>query len=234
MDASLDGGQQFIGLYNQMDHWLRDFTGAEHGSFFQRIDRAARKHSLIRRHSDELKDFGELRNAIIHHERYPEVIIASPHPDVLLRFKRLMDELTNPERLIPLFSRKVNLLRPTDSLAQALSYIADKGYSQVPVKADGRYGMLTNDGIARWLAAQVAGECLDLGKATVGDVLTYEPEESFMVVSRYMTLDEARTVFEHARVMSKPRLYALLITENGEHEESLLGIVTPYDLVVKD
>lgn len=228
---SLSPGDEFIRLYNEIDHWMREQTGDSRGSFFKRVDYAARKVRAVRQYAEELKEYAELRNAIIHYRDYPEQVIATPHDDVLARFRMIIERLMRPERLMPRFKRDVHTFATNTPLANLLNYTAKHGYSQVPVVDEGKLRMLTNDGIASWLADQVSEQCLDLNTATVADVMQHEPRHSFDLLARGATVDEAREKFEKAHDRNMPRLYAILITETGQDTEELLGIVTPYDLM---
>jgi hypothetical protein len=45
------------------------------------------------------------------------------------------------------------------------------------------------------------------------------------------TIYDAREAFTHALRRKQPRLFALIVTENGKTTEKPLGIVTPWDLL---
>lgn len=50
-------------------------------------------------------------------------------------------------------------------------------------------------------------------------------------MSRNQTVYDAMEIFMRAIEQRKPRIYALLITGQGKATESLLGIITPWDLL---
>lgn len=121
---------------------------------------------------------------------------------------------------------------PRESLVTALSYMTREDFSQIVVRDDGRLTLLTVEGIAGWLGAQVAASgVVTLDGATVGDALHYELLGNALVVSRNTHLREARRFFESAIEHGRPRLYGLIITETGSDDEPPLGIVTPWDLL---
>lgn len=50
-----------------IDRYLREINKAGREiSFVNLVDSAAQSDSAVRRHRDELKEFGDLRNAIVH------------------------------------------------------------------------------------------------------------------------------------------------------------------------
>lgn len=64
------------------------------------------------------------------------------------------------QRIFMKFERKVTALKPEDSLAQVLRLIKETSFSQFSVKeVDGRLrGLLTENGITRWLAHHMDAE----------------------------------------------------------------------------
>jgi hypothetical protein len=72
---------------------------------------------------------------------------------------------------------------------------------------------------------------IDVSKATVYDALRYEAYNGFQIMRRKDTIYDAREAFTHALRRKQPRLFALIVTENGKTTEKPLGIVTPWDLL---
>ena len=82
--------------------------------FAQLVRRLARTDATIAQFADELLEYGDLRNAIVHDAVEPGRIIAEPHPDVVERMEYSRGARTT--LVTPEFERKVYTVRPQDSI----------------------------------------------------------------------------------------------------------------------
>jgi hypothetical protein len=90
-------------------------------------------------------------------------------------------------------------------------------------------GLLTENGITRWLAHHVTKtlSIVDLEDVSVRDVVPEEEKrENWAFVSREEAIDAVRGLF-----IDKKLLEAVLITHSGSHRESPLGLVTRWDII---
>lgn len=227
---------RFIRAYNQIDDHLRgllDIDRSRYG-FASVVDQAAKRYSVVRRYADDLKEFGALRNAIVHDKEYPSRIIADPRPEVVEAIERLAAVILDPPRVYPLFRREVRRLSWDDSIAKPLRWIREYHYTQYPVFRDRRFaGLLTSRCVAQWLADSVHNGGVDFDGVTVGDVLRHDDYEGRRVafVAREATWYDAVEFFSPAKGKRRASLEAILITESGREDEELLGIITPRDLL---
>jgi hypothetical protein len=67
--------------------------------------------------------------------------------------------------------------------------------------------------------------------ARVEDALAHDLPGSFKVMRRDQTVDAAQAAFTTAIEEGRPRLYAIVITENGKSTETPIGLITPWDLI---
>lgn len=228
---------EFIRLYNELDDYLRKLVGFEsRRGFMERVEEAARSNPTLRRVREELREYAELRNAIVHYRSFPDQIIAEPSEEALANLARICERVMRPRRLIPDFQREVRSLAPDEALLPALRYLGEQGYSQAPVLLASVAGhvklnLLSAEGLARWLLAQAAHDNLNLKEARVADVLPYEHEGSFTLMRPDNTVDEARDAFERALQAKRPRLRCILITPDGRPGARVMGIITPGDLL---
>src|SRR5262249_13019171 len=107
--------------------------------------------------ADLLRVIADVRNAIVHGKTEPYRYVAVPTPVLAQSLRVCRDRLINPARAIPTFQRKVERVSVHDDLAKVLTVIKERDYSQFPVyEADKFRGLLTENGITRWLAHHVA------------------------------------------------------------------------------
>jgi predicted transcriptional regulator len=225
--------EAFLTLYQKLDEYLRRNAGqARDLSFAQRLDALAQKHPMLRRNAAKLKDYGDLRNALVHHRDPGGGWIAEPSERTLQEFEQIVQAILLPQKLIPRFQKlDIRLFSPQDPLVTALQHMREHDYSQVVVRIEGKLSLLTVEGIARWLEEQAQEDIISVREAIIRDARRYEQAENVSIMSRDQTVNDAMEIFMLAIEQRKPRIYALLITERGKATERLQGIVTPWDLL---
>ncbi|MCM3757898.1 CBS domain-containing protein [Sporosarcina aquimarina] len=227
---------RFIIAYNRIEKALGkkvDETGFL--PFYRLIEKAKIKNSVVRNHEEDLREFGDLRNAIIHHRTGVDYVIAEPHDDIVERIEMIERKVSNPLNVGALFGCKVHTLQASDPLTSALRLMRDNKFGQVPIYEDGKFkGLITAAGITYWLAGQSPEDSISREIPTLSDIYNYEKrKESFEFVRRDLSVYEAEDYFKRA-ISRGTRLEALLITDTAEHNDKLIGIITPYDLLKID
>lgn len=245
--------ERFLAAYNIIDKTMKkEFRIDTHVSFSGTIDRVKKRDPIIEKYEADLREFAQLRNAIVHERVEPHYIIAEPHEQIVQRIEHIRDLLIRPEPLIPRFKRDVSSFRIEDSLEAILRTIRQYGFTQFPIyKASQFVGLLTDNGIAGWLANQGKAAILPK-KATpitnegvaphnslivnlqtsLEDILVHEKnKENVIFMSGSSSVFEAREQFLISIGRNANRLHAILITANGRANEPLLGILTARDLI---
>lgn len=224
--------ERFIVAYNRIDKALLKMTNlASHMSFSRKIDKAKEMNALIRQYEDDLREFGSLRNVIIHNRTGHQYAIAEPHDEVVKLIEMIEDKLSHPLTVNELFQRKVHTLQAQESLAKGLEVIKTNKFNQLPIYQKKRFiGLVTANGIMNWLADQQA-DCVSAEYPTLLDVYNHEKrKKTYRFVKSTMSVYEAEEFFKKS-ITSGRRLEAILITEQGGKDEKLLGIITPLDLL---
>ena len=81
-----DNSDRFLVAFSRIEQSLRKMTkSSKQDSFGTLLDRAT--STTIRRFSNDLREFAELRNAIVH-ERGGGYVIAEPHPETVHRLNQ--------------------------------------------------------------------------------------------------------------------------------------------------
>jgi len=112
-------------------------------------------------------------------------------------------------------------IKEDDSEKDVLNWIEEKEYSKVPVIEDGKIiGILTVNGIARWLSAEVAQKSLiEFSDTTVSKILKHEGERPNMaLVGRYALVGQVRMQFRQ-----NAPLEAVVITQAGKADQKPLA-----------
>lgn len=229
-EDQLDLIQQFEADYNAIDHYLRKASGSDrHVSFVHLINEYSRRH-LGWRDADMLKTIAEVRNAIVHGKTEAYRYVAVPTPAIAQNLSACRDRLLTPVLVIPKFQRKVEKVSIDGSLGNVLKIIAKRDYSQFPAYEGDRFrGLLTENGITRWLAHHVdtSLSLVDLDDVPVKKVLSNEDHrKNYRFVARSVRVDDVSSLFSMHAMME-----AVLITATGNESEALLGIATRWDMI---
>jgi hypothetical protein len=223
-------GDRFEGAYNKIDALLRKKVGGgKNLSYSSVVIEAARKEATVHVNKDDLLEYGDLRNAIVHDRGKSVVLLADPRDEVVLKIEQIYSRLSRPTLLRSL-ARPIPLriFSPTAVLAEVLSYMRENDFSQVAVLLDGKHVLLSTEGVAHWLEAKSKEDIIALSEARVGDVLHFEPTDSCIYLKAGDTVDRAREAF--ARDIGR-RIFSALVTESGKAKETPINIITPWDFV---
>lgn len=224
--------EEFIRSYNEIADHMRRTTGlGADVPFSMLVSRAAEKSAAIRMHAEQLKDYADLRNAIVHHRTYPGEIIAEPSEEVMIRFRGIVQSALSPKLLIPTFQRKIRQFAPNEPLVEALKHMKDNDYSQIILRTENGLSILSVEGIAQWLEQRANEDLVSLAEAKVGDAHPCEPSGSCRLMGRNLSIYDAREAFVRAVAKKQPRLFAVIITQTGKHTEEPLGVATPWDFL---
>jgi len=224
--------EAFLTLFSAVEAWLRKQTDADRSvPFHQLVERAAPNNRAVYRYKDDLKEFADLRNAIVH-ERTDGHVLAEPNDRAVSDLERIHLALLNPPAVIPRFQVRVRTRSTGDSVGTAVTDMREGSFSQLPVLAQGKgvVALLTAQTVVRWMASEVKNELVSLLDTTIETVLPHtEDPNHYCFLSRRATLFDALSRFEEFASKGKD-LNAILISEDGKRNQQLLGIITVYDI----
>jgi hypothetical protein len=127
--------------------------------------------------------------------------------------------------------QKLRKYLPHDLLSVALKDMAENDFSQVIVRDAHGLTLVTVQGVTQWLAQWVEVGRVTLIGVELQDVLEYEHVDNRLVMSGENTILEALGAFETAIKEGQPRLYAIIVTRDGDPTREPIAIITPEDLV---
>lgn len=221
--------ERFITAYNSIDRFFRKVLHLDNQVSFLNAVKEFGNNNPSWRHKETLLLLSELRNILVHSRTKPYEYLSIPTQSVVQNIELIRDELENPKKVIPEFQREVIKVKPSDPLLSVLELVRRYHFSQFPVyDRDQFYGLITENGIAFWLASHVEKISLvDFEEQTVADVLVHEEERiNFDFIGRNTPVYQASSLFSQ-----KQFLEAILITQNGKPTEKPIGIMTRWDIV---
>ena len=145
-------------------------------TFSALVNEAARTDPAVRRYLIDLKEFADLRNAIVH-ERGTGEVIAEPHEEAVETLESIFRKITDPPR-IDRFLKEVLTSTADEPIGVAAGLMRAGDFSQVPVYLAGTMvALLTAETIARWVAAAFESGVGLVEEESIGIVLTHTEDE---------------------------------------------------------
>jgi len=226
----LDLIEHLVADYNAVDHFLRKALASDkHVPFSHLVSEYSRRHAGWS-DADLLRTIAVVRNAIVHAKTEAYGYVAVPRPELVQNLKVCRDRLINPPGVIPTFQREVDTVLIQDPLSRVLKLIKQRDYSQFPAYEGERFrGLLTENGITRWLAHHVDTKIslVELEDVSVREVLQNEEKrKTYHFVARDSRVDDVSNLFALHEALE-----AVFITTGGKKSESLLGIATRWDIL---
>ena len=227
-----NNSERFLEAFNTIDKHLRRKTGLNdrNNSFSTVLDKAAKSNSAVRNLKIDLQEFSDLRNAIVH-ERTDGHVIAEPHEDTLRRLEQILKLVSKPPVVRDFMTKKPLEFKSTDPLGDALEVMHKNSFSQVPISRDGKLvGLLTANTITNWLGADVERDLFSVKETLISEVLEYteDPNHVAFMNPEHTVFDVFELIQEYE--LKGDRLEAIHITNSGKATESILGIITIWDL----
>jgi len=223
--------QRFINAFNQIEKYLeRLVRNPKWRRFKDLVDSASFRDPVIAQYKDDLKEFADLRNAIVH-ERTDSHVIAEPNDAVTEQIERIAALITDPPRIRELPKMEAFTLSPNHPIKTAIKAMYEGAFSQIPIYEGKDFrGLLSVKSIFRWMGAWAQEDVINLQNVTVGEVLEQsEDKDNCRFLGLDNRLQEVVDLFQ-GQVLKGKRLYAILVTDNGLPIGRLLGILTIWDL----
>jgi CBS domain-containing protein len=194
------------------------------------VDLATPKDALVARHQVDLKEWADLRNAIVHEKTRRH--IARPFAGTVREIERIAELLRRPPLLRQVLGRqRVQVAESTDPVGQALRVMYEHRFSQMPVYSGNRLvGLLTAETFARYVAAASDGAAAPHLAIPIADVLPHEEDpRHYEVLARTATTTETLALFDAYEAEGR-FLDAIIVTRTGSRTERPAGIVTVFDV----
>lgn len=214
-EYSYDLTERFLNLYRQ----LESFRGGNPKAY----------EFYKRKYSDDLNLFRELRNYLSHEEyggSYPFAISEA----IVESLERILKEMNlTCERAM---KKNVIVATPENSMTKVIETMESNRLTYVPIVDEGKkvIGMISSESIIAILAKGNGFE-----NKKVADYIDHfsltEQSKKFVFLGRRDSFSLAEK--EYSALSEGKRVGIILITESGGKTESLLGIISPYDVFEK-
>jgi CBS domain-containing protein len=223
----------FLDLYKQLEQTAIAVYGLPaDGTAVSKLERFNEYKSI----RSELKYCREVRALLSHNPKVDGEFAVYPSDSMIETLKKVISKIKEPPTCYERSVKGANILsaRPEDIVFDKMKIMKSFGYSYVPIMKSGRvvgvFGKhtvfsLVLDGLDNILFDNT--RFTDISQYTS---LSKTDKNSFRFIPRDMYLFEAEELVVNA-FKKKERINLLFVTQTGKPTESLLGILTPWDVM---
>ena len=228
--------EEFLDKYKQLEEAAKRVYGL---SETESVMRYLESSGAFSRYATELDYCREVRNLLQHRPKLANAYAVTPSAQMIKLLDQLIARLENRTSVmqIAVLWAGIYWCSKTADVLTALSVMRDKNYSAVPLIEDRRViGVFDGVALASYLADCKGESWLSKG-LKFEDIESYlaldaHDTEVYLFVPRSMYAEDLEDLFEEQFRRGK-RVEIAFITEHGRPEESVLGMVTAWDLLVK-
>src|SRR5699024_1166868 len=160
----MNRAERFIVAFNKIEKYFnKEIADTRYVPFFRAVLQLKKKNAIVNRYSNDLLEYSELRNAIVHERTELNYTIADPHIEVVEAIEQIAEELTAPKLVIPTFRKTLKVIQADLTIKDVLEIIRETKYTQFPVYRGKQFsGLLTDKRVLHWLAQRMNGDFSDL------------------------------------------------------------------------
>lgn len=229
--------RKFQEIYNKLDQHLRkQLEIDDYVSHIHVIKLASEKYSIINSVKDELIQFAQLRNAIVHNpDRKDAHPIAEPHQLIVDKYQIVLNQVLNPKKVssIAVLKKDIYSTSLDDISINVMKMMNRKAYTHAPVlENDKVIGVFSENVVFSYLVKnEIAGadEKVKIEEFSEFLPLDSHPSEFFKFISMGTLVLDVKKLFEEELNKNK-RLGAVFLTNNGRESGKLMGLLTAWDL----
>ncbi|MBI9008931.1 MAG: CBS domain-containing protein [Tenericutes bacterium] len=229
--------EQFLDFFKKLEKYLRieynqgNYSYSGFMSTIYRIKKSNTNPLISNKFNfDILQQASQVRNIISHNN---DVII--PSEKFLDSFKEVVERIIKPLKvenvMIPLSKLKTAGLNTL--VGDVINMLKQYGFNTIPIINDNQLmGVFTEKSVFDYLSMnknQTISKKMKINDLLEAIDLNSDPRKYFEFISRDASLDEAYECFTKD-LKSRRELLLLLVTEEGEKEQKLLGIVALRDI----
>lgn len=229
----VERAERFIVAFNKIEKYFnQQLNDTSYVPFFRAVLRLRKKDAIVNRYHNDLLEYSELRNAIVHERTEVNYTIADPHIEVVEAIEKIAAEMTAPKLVIPTFAKTLKVVQADLTVKTLLSVIRETKFTQFPVYRSKQFiGLVTDKSVLHWIARHVNDDFTKLLKMPIIKLIDDNGSEpNYRFIPQSMDIYKAEALLLDM-FKKHEGIAALLITEDGRPNQKLLGMVTPKDLI---
>lgn len=234
MNDKQSRAEQFLKLYRILEGVLeKRFSGAKQGSsvvmeYIKDADSEPFRH--------ELNVCREIRNLLTHNADEAGEPLVEPSESILEALRNILKHASMPRFAVDYGTPREKILwaHPNDMVMDVMHRMSKHGFSHVPVLERGRVSGIFSPGILFAYLERVGLDALDRNAriAQIDEAMNMDRHgaERYLFMPENATIYQIRDAFEE-RSERNNRLSAVFITRNGSGDETLIAMLTPWDVL---
>lgn len=225
--------EQFLDLYRRLETVAESIVGKSgRGSTVLTLASKPR----FAPYRSELDCCREVRNLLSHEVRIDGSFAVTPSPATIAFLEKIIALAEDPPLALTRATRTDSILsaKPEDKVLTLTRSMRSRGFSHVPILENGAVkGVFSESVISQ---ALLKSKKLQISEETRLKAFASWTEihrhlgRTYQFLPRTATVDDAVTAFDSA-YSRKKKLKILFITETGNVEEPILGLLSPYDVL---
>lgn len=222
----IENAERFLTAYAEIESLLRSITHQdEYIPFMQLVKRSEKQISFISEYYNDLREYAELRNAIVHLRDGQTEVIAYPSEKTVTKIEAIVRILQESRhKALPIATTPVITVTPETKIIDAYYKMKNMHTSKLPVYRGNRYeGILTIETILEWKLFDTQQKTL------VGDIVRQGNKHEVVFMNENTSRDNVVMAFQKS-LKNGNVLSAVIITKSGNMNEKPAGIVTVQDL----
>lgn len=200
-----------------------DIPEEEYVPFSKLIYKCASINKIVSVNQQSLRDYNELRNAIVHKRGTENEVLAEPSDAVTTDMERIAQLLQLDDSIMNFVSKPVEIVTLQSSLQEVYEKMKKLKTSKIPVYDNHQFaGLITLESICDWA---MQGQ----KNAIVKEYIEENKSDRVLFLKKTSSVQNAIHGFENS-VQNGATLLAVIVSETGSSSEEPLGIITTADM----
>jgi CBS domain-containing protein len=223
----MKSADRFLSAFNDIEKHLKKSLSSNRHDSFSNMLYQMQDNAFVKRYKNDLWEFAELRNAIVHSRNNDEVI-AYPTEKTVKTIEDIRDRFLKPDIIKKLFGKHVITISLNEKLSVALEIFQRYDISQIPLINEKEVVEVINGNtVVRWLAKQ---DIVSPEETLVKELIPFIERKN-----NFAFLPENTDIYtcseKYSSSLNKGWYYdAIFMTFNGKNGEGLTGIIVLDDI----
>lgn len=230
MVLPMSNAERFLDAYaileDRLNKILKSKTNIsedEYVPFSKLIYQCASLNRIVSINQQALREYNELRNAIVHKRGTENEVLAEPSDAVTTDIERIAQLLQMDDSIMNYVSKPVKTVTSNDNLKDIYALMKQLNTSKIPVYDGNQFkGIVTLEAICEWA---MNGQ----KETSVAEYIDEKKSRRVLFLKKTSSVQNAIHSFESS-VQNGATLLAVLVTETGSLNEKPLGIITTADM----
>ena len=225
MSVHENNAERFLAAFASIERSLNTIAKTtKYSTFSKLLARCAAVNRTVSANQEALREYAELRNAIVHQRDEEQEIIAQPTDAVTEHIEKIAGLLDGRRSLINYATAPVMTVGKEAGVRQAFDIMRQLESTKLPVYKDQNFqGIVTMETIAAWGMEGCPED------RRCGDIMEKGRYERVIFMRNDARLDEAVLAFEEA-LQAGRRPPVIILNGKGTPNQRPDGIITAYDL----